>query len=93
MFPIHVGVPPLHKRNKNQMCAEERIMKDMLEEMMEKTPPVDIEKAHAVSQQKRKRSPSRNDSQNSGSLRNVVDMEIDNAMMPDWVALRIVESQ
>jgi hypothetical protein len=59
----------------------------------EDPPPIDIEKSHVISQQKRKRSPSINDSQNSGSLRNVVDMEIDNAPMLDWVALRIVESQ
>jgi hypothetical protein len=40
MSPIHVGVPPLHKRDNNQMLAETRTMKDVLGEMMRMTHPL-----------------------------------------------------
>jgi flagellar motor component MotA len=46
LFPIHIGVPPLHEGNKNQMCAKERIMKDVLEGVMGKTQPQLILKKH-----------------------------------------------
>jgi hypothetical protein len=80
MFPIHVGVPPLRKRNKIQMISEKRIMKDVLEETMRMTHSLLILKEHIqYLNYRRKRSSIKNYSHNSKSPRDAAGKEIESA--------------
>jgi hypothetical protein len=94
LFPIHVGVPPLHKRNKNQMLAEKRIMKDMLEETMRMTHPLLIlkELIQYLNRKGREAQARRiHRIQKSQEMQPTWKLIV--PLVPDWVALRIVENQ